>query len=76
MGRRQTKARYQSGVAARVTLGTITAAEGEQFHNLYAKCRTPAEFKQVHQALESYCGRTVPTRFTRILNEDFLGDET
>lgn len=75
MGRRRLKAKYQLGVAARVSLGRLTKEEGGRFHDLYAKCRTPQEFEQVHQALESYCGRTVPTRHTKILDDDFLGDE-
>jgi len=41
---------------------------------LYAKCRTEADFDQVRQALESYTTQSVPTRFTRMLDDDFLGD--
>jgi hypothetical protein len=58
-----------------VALGQLTADEGEHFRLLYAKCRTPEDFTQVRQALESYCTRSVPTRFTRLLDDDFLGDE-
>ncbi len=76
MGRRQTKARLQMGVASRVTLGTLTPQEGEQFRVLYAKCRSPEDFEQVHQALDSFCAETVPTRYTRIRDDDdFLGDD-
>ena len=75
MGRRRLKAQHQMGVAARVALGQLTPEEGEHFRLLYAKCYTPDDFEQVRGALESYCGRTVPTRFTRMLDDDFLGDE-
>jgi len=75
VGRRKLKARYQSGVAARVAFGALTAEEGERFRLLYAKCRTPDEFGQVHQALESYSARTVVTRATRLLDDDFLEED-
>jgi hypothetical protein len=63
------------GVAALVRFGKLTAEQGEHFRLMYARCRTDAEFEQVRKAIESFTTRSVPTRFTRILDEDFLGDE-
>jgi len=75
VGRRQLKARHLLGLDSRVALGQLTSKEAETFRLMYAKCHSEADFKQVREAMESFMTRSVPTRFTRILDDDFLGDE-